>query len=46
MKKILKKYKNIISSNKIIIWDSEPASYRYKSQIVFIDGSELIIKDY
>lgn len=46
MREILKKYKNIISRSEIIVWDSEPTSYRFKFLIVFVDGSELVTKDY
>ncbi len=46
MKEIIEKYKEIITENKIIVWESEPTSYRLRSIISFIDGSHLTVRDY
>lgn len=46
MIEILQKFKTIILNYEIILWDSEPASYRFKARITFIDNSILIVKDY
>lgn len=46
MKDILEKYKAIIKRHEIVAWDSEPTSYRFKSKLIFIDGSQLIVRDY
>lgn len=46
MKHILDKYSNIITDYDIIVWESEPTSYRFKARIAFIDGSYLAVKDY
>jgi len=46
MKEILEKYKTVIVRHEVIIWDSEPTSYRFKTKITFINGSNLIVRDY
>ncbi len=46
MKEILEKYKSIITKYEIVVWDSEPTSYRFKVKISFIDSSNLIVRDY
>ncbi|HQU31568.1 MAG TPA: DUF6516 family protein [Candidatus Brocadia sapporoensis] len=46
MKELLEKYKAIIAKYEIVTWDSEPSSYRLKANLYFINGSQLIIKDY
>ena len=46
MKEILEKYESIITGHEIIDWGSEPTSYRFKTKTTFIDGSNLIVKDY
>jgi hypothetical protein len=44
--KEIEKYKSIIIEHEIILWDSEPTSYRFKAKISFINGSNLIVRDY
>lgn len=46
MKEILEKYKSFITEYEIIVWDSEPTSYRFKARISFNNGSHLIVRDY
>ncbi len=46
MKELLEKYKAIIASYEIVSWDSEPASYRFKARLIFVDGSQFDIRDY
>ena len=46
MKEILDRYKDIIKKYEILVWDSEPRSYRFKAIITFMDDSRLLIKDY
>ena len=42
----IEKYKSIITDFRIILWESEPTSYRFKAEIQFIDNSVLLIKEY
>jgi hypothetical protein len=46
MKELLEKYKAIIASYGLVSWDSEPASYRFKARLIFVDGSQFDIRDY
>jgi hypothetical protein len=46
MRELIEKYKGIIKKYEIQSWDSEPAAYRFKAKIIFIDESQLTIKDY
>jgi hypothetical protein len=43
---IIENFKSIISDYSIIQWENEPSGSRFKSQIKFIDGSSLFIKEY
>ena len=43
---IIKKYDSIISGYKIINWEAEPTSYRFKANILFTNGTKLFVKDY
>jgi len=43
---IFEKFKAIISDYEVLLWESEPNSYRFKAKLILIDGSQLIIRDY
>ncbi|CAN2041103.1 hypothetical protein GMMP15_20004 [Candidatus Magnetomoraceae bacterium gMMP-15] len=46
MKDIIDKFSSIIEKYDVIAWDSELTSYRFKAKILFINDSQLTIKDY
>jgi hypothetical protein len=46
MKEIFARYESILLRYEILLWESEPTTYRFKAQLYFIDGSNLIVKDY
>ncbi|MBC8179841.1 hypothetical protein H8E88_01840 [candidate division KSB1 bacterium] len=43
---IIKKYESIIADYKIINWEIEPTSYRFKANMIFTNGTTLFVKDY
>jgi len=43
---LLKKYQNIIRKYRIILWEAEPSSFRFKAEILFTDHSTLFIREY
>ena len=43
---IINQYKSIVSDYKIINWEAEPTSYRFKVIILFVNGSKLFVNDY
>ena len=46
MREIFERYKSILLKYEIFLWESEPAAFRLKAELYFIDGSVLSIKDY
>jgi len=46
MRNVIEKFSSIIKRYDVIAWDSELTSYRFKAKIIFIDDSQLSIKDY
>lgn len=46
VKEIIVRYASIIADYKVITWEIEPTSSRFKARITFLDGSSLLIKDY
>ncbi len=46
MHDLLKKYQNIIKEYRILLWENEPTSSRFKAEIIFKNQSILYIREY